>query len=80
MSIWFQEITPHVLNQRGKHTLASFSGLNLLRLERRHLQRQCLRMSEPNSLWGSFMEVQMLFFAETFASTGANAVIDIEKS
>lgn len=78
MSIWFTNITPQLLNERGKNTLSDFLGIEFVEVREDALVATMpvdARTKQPIGILHGGANVVL---AETIASTAANAVIDIE--
>lgn len=79
MAIWFKSFTPEDLNKRGENTLAEFLGILFTAVGDDSLTATMpanVRTKQPMGIVHGGANVVL---AETIASTGANAVIDLEK-
>lgn len=77
MTIWFREFTPADLNQRSENTLADFLGIQFIDIGEDTLTATMpanMRTKQPLGIIHGGANVVL---AETIASTGANAVIDL---
>jgi 1,4-dihydroxy-2-naphthoyl-CoA hydrolase len=79
MSIWFQEISPEILNQRGDNTLASHLGITFTEVGDDYLVATMLASDRTKQPLGIVHGGASVALAETVASTAANMVVDFDK-
>lgn len=79
MSIWFKSFTVHDLNQRGKNTMAEFLGIEFTEIGEDSLTATMPVNERTKQPLGILHGGANVVLAETVASTGANAVIDLEQ-
>lgn len=78
MAIWFKQFTIEDLNKRGENTLADFLGIRFTALDDDSLTATMPADARTKQPLGIVHGGANVVLAETIASTGANAVIDIE--
>ncbi len=78
MAIWFKEFTPHDLNKRSENTLADFLGIQFTEVGYDFLKATMPANARTKQPLGIVHGGANVVLAETIASTGANAIIDIE--
>jgi 1,4-dihydroxy-2-naphthoyl-CoA hydrolase len=79
MAIWFSKFTPADLNKRGENTLADFLGIRFTEIGEDSLTATMPATERTKQPIGIIHGGANVVLAETIASTGANAVIDLEK-
>lgn len=79
MAIWFKQFTPADLNRRGENTLADFLGIKFTTIGDDSLTATMPANERTKQPLGIIHGGANVVLAETIASTGANAVIDLEK-
>lgn len=79
MPIWFKQFTIEDLNKRGENTLADFLGIKFTAIGDDTLTAIMPANARTKQPLGIVHGGANVVLAETIASTGANAVIDIEK-
>ena len=79
MAIWFKEFTLDDLNKRGENTLADFLGIKFTKVGDASLTATMPANERTKQPIGIVHGGANVALAETIASTGANAVIDLEK-
>ena len=79
MTIWFKAFTPADLNQRSANTLAEFLDIQFTQVGADYLTATMPASSRTKQPIGIVHGGANVVLAETIASTGANAVIDLEK-
>lgn len=79
MAIWFQPITPELLNQRGERTLADFLGINFTEVGDDTLTATMPATERTKQPLGIIHGGANVVLAETVASTAANAAVDYNK-
>ena len=79
MAIWFKQFTPADLNKRGENTLADFLGIQFTVVGDDSLIATMPANERTKQPLGIVHGGANVVLAETIASTGANAVIDLEK-
>lgn len=77
MAIWFQPITIDDLNQRGENTLADFLGIRFTAIGDDSLTATMPADARTKQPIGIVHGGANVVLAETIASTGANAVVDL---
>lgn len=77
--IWFHPITPSVLNERGKHTLADFLNIQFTEVGDDFLKATMPANEKTRQPLGIVHGGANVVLAETVASTAANAAVDFEK-
>lgn len=78
MTIWFQTITPEMLNQRGENTLAAFLGIEFTQVKEDSLSATMPVNERTKQPIGILHGGANIVLAETIASTAANAVVDLQ--
>jgi len=79
MAIWFKEFTPADLNKRSEYTLADFLGIQFTEVGDDFLKATMPANARTKQPLGIVHGGANVVLAETIASTGANAIIDIEQ-
>jgi len=79
MSIWFRDFSVAELNKRGENTLAEFLGIMFTAVGDDSLTATMPAAQRTKQPLGIVHGGANVVLAETIASTGANAVVDIEK-
>ena len=79
MAIWFKEFTTDDLNQRSDNTLADFLGITFIAVGEDSLTATMPANERTKQPIGIIHGGANVALAETIASTGANAVIDLDK-
>ena len=79
MAIWFQQFTTADLNKRGENTLSDFLGIVFTAVGDDSLTATMPANARTKQPLGIVHGGANVVLAETIASTGANAVIDLEK-
>ncbi len=79
MTIWFRQFTVEDLNKRGENTLADFLGIKFTTVGEDSLIATMPANARTKQPIGIVHGGANVVLAETIASTGANAVIDLEK-
>lgn len=79
MTIWFKQFTVDDLNKRSQHTLAEFLDIKFTQIGDDSLTATMPANARTKQPLGIVHGGANVVLAETIASTGANAVIDIEK-
>ncbi len=79
MTIWFRQFTVEDLNKRGENTLAAFLGIKFTTVGEDSLIATMPADARTKQPIGIVHGGANVVLAETIASTGANAVIDLEK-
>ena len=79
MSIWFKKFSPDDLNQRSKNTLADFLGIKFTIVGDDSLTATMPADARTKQPLGIVHGGANVVLAETIASTGANAIIDLDK-
>lgn len=79
MSIWFSSFTADDLNKRGENTLAEFLGIKFTEVGENTLTAIMPATARTKQPIGIIHGGANVVLAETIASTGANAVVDLEK-
>lgn len=72
-------MTPDELNQRGENTLAAFLGIQFTEVGDDSLTARMPVVARTKQPLGILHGGANVVLAETIASTGANAVVDLEK-
>lgn len=78
MAIWFNAIDVGVLNQRGENTLAAFLGITFIEVGEKSLTATMPVNERTKQPIGILHGGANVVLAETIASTGANAVVDLK--
>lgn len=78
MSIWFKPFTPADLNKRSENTLADFLQIKFIAVGDDSLTATMPANERTKQPLGIVHGGANVVLAETIASTGANAVIDLE--
>ena len=79
MAIWFKNFTPTDLNRRSANTLADFLGITFTAVGDDSLTATMPANERTKQPLGIVHGGANVVLAETIASMGANAVIDLEK-
>src|SRR5665647_2776140 len=79
MAIWFKQFTVADLNERSKNTLAEFLDIKFTVVGDDSLTATMPANDRTKQPIGIVHGGANVVLAETIASTGANAVIDLEK-
>lgn len=79
MAIWFKKFMPEDLNKRGENTLADFLGIKFTEVGEDRLVATMPANERTKQPMGIVHGGANVVLAETIASTGANAVVDLEK-
>lgn len=79
MAIWFKSFTVDDLNQRGTNTMSDFLGIQFTVVGDDSLTATMPANERTKQPIGIVHGGANVVLAETIASTGANAVVDIEK-
>ena len=79
MTIWFKKFTIIDLNQRGENTLADYLGIKFTAVGDDSLTATMPATERTKQPIGIIHGGANVALAETIASTGANAVVDLEK-
>ena len=79
MAIWFKQFTLADLNQRSENTLADFLGIKFTAVGDDSLTATMPANEKTKQPLGIVHGGANVVLAETIASTGANAVIDLKK-
>ncbi len=79
MSIWFQPVTPEMLNERGKHTLADFLDIKFTEVGIDTLTATMPASERSKQPLGIVHGGANVVLAETVASTAANIAVDFSK-
>lgn len=79
MSIWFKSFTAEDLNERGINTMSEFLGIEFTAVGEDSLTAIMPASNRTKQPIGIIHGGANVVLAETIASTGANAVIDLEK-
>ena len=77
MAIWFKEFTPADLNQRSENTMADFLGIQFIDVGEDTITATMPANTRTKQPLGIVHGGANVVLAETIASTGANAVIDL---
>ena len=77
MSIWFKEFSPEDLNKRSENTLAAFLDIQFIAIGEDTLTATMPASARTKQPLGIVHGGANVVLAETIASTGANAVIDL---
>lgn len=77
--IWFQPITPEILNKRGQHTLAEFLNIQFVEVGEDFLKATMPANERTRQPLGIVHGGANVVLAETVASTGANATVNFEE-
>lgn len=80
LMIWFNPITPAILNERGKHTLADFLTIQFTEVGDDFLKATMPANEHTKQPLGIVHGGANVVLAETVASTAANAVVDFNTS
>ncbi len=79
MAIWFNKaITVDSLNERSKHTLSDFLGIQFTEIGENFLKATMPATDRTKQPLGIIHGGANVVLAETLASTAANAVVDLE--
>lgn len=78
MAIWFKKFTVADLNMRGENTLAELLGIEFTEVGDDYLTATMPADKRTKQPLGIVHGGANVVLAETIASTGANAVVDIE--
>lgn len=79
MTIWFKPFSVADLNKRGENTLAELLGIEFTEITDDSLTATMPAHARVKQPLGIVHGGANVVLAETIASTGANAVVDIEK-
>lgn len=79
MTIWFKPFTVDDLNKRGENTLADFLGIKFTAIDDHSLTATMPATERTKQPIGIVHGGANVVLAETIASTGANAAVDLEK-
>jgi 1,4-dihydroxy-2-naphthoyl-CoA hydrolase len=79
MAIWFKNFTADDLNRRGENTMSEFLGIKFIEVGDDTLTAIMPASERTKQPIGIIHGGANVVLAETIASTGANAVIDLEK-
>lgn len=79
MAIWFKHFSINDLNERGKNTMADFLGIKFTEIGDESLTATMHANEQTKQPIGIIHGGANVVLAETIASTGANAVVDIEQ-
>lgn len=78
MAIWFREITPELLNERGANTLSDFMGIRFTEIGADTMTATMPANERTKQPIGIIHGGANVVLAETVASTAANAVVDLD--
>lgn len=78
MTIWFREITPELLNERGANTLSDFMGIRFTEIGVDTMTATMPANERTKQPIGIIHGGANVVLAETVASTAANAVVDLD--
>ena len=78
MAIWFRQITPELLNDRGVNTLADFLDIRFTEVGEDTLTATMPANDRTKQPIGIIHGGANVVLAETVASTAANAVVDLD--
>ena len=78
MAIWFREITPELLNERGANTMSDYLGIRFIEVGEETLKATMPATARTKQPIGIIHGGANVVLAETIASTAANCVVDLD--